>query len=212
MRRDEARARLSQRMEKATGWATLFDAAFKSSRNAMVLADSRRLILDVNGACIRLLGYSRDGMVGQPMWKFVDGGPLLTPEEWALRLATRQFTGEGRIITADDSVVAIHWGAVTEQVTGQRLVLLVALSTSRWGERLRREPTDVESPLRALSLREREIVHLVALGLTGPEIADELNISHDTVRTHVRNSMTKLNARSRAHLVAKALGEGHALP
>ena len=199
-------------MEKATGWATLFDAAFKSSRNAMVLADSRRLILDVNGACIRLLGYTRNGMVGQPMWKFVDGGPLLTPEEWAQSLATRQFTGEGRIITADDSVVAINWGAVTEQVTGQRLVLLVALNTSRWGERLRREPTDEESPLRALSSREREIVHLVALGLTGPEIADELNISHDTVRTHVRNSMTKLNARSRAHLVAKALGEGHALP
>ena len=46
---------------------------------------------------------------------------------------------------------------------------------------------------------------------TGPESADELHISHDTVRKHVRNAMTKLGARSRAHLVAKALGEGHAL-
>jgi len=198
-------------MEKPTGWATLFDAAFKSSRNAMVLADSRRRILDVNAACVRLLGYSRHGMVGQPLWKFVDGGPLLTPEEWAQRLATHQFTGEGRVITADDSVIAIQWGAVTEQITGQRLVLLVALSTSRWGERFRREPVDHESSLGALSSREKQIVHLVALGLTGPEIADELNISHDTVRTHVRNAMTKLNARSRAHLVAKALGDGHAL-
>jgi len=198
-------------MEKPTGWGTLFDAAFKSSRNAMVLADSRRRILDVNAACVRLLGYSRHGMVGEPLWKFVDGGPLLTPEEWAQRLATHQFTGEGRVITADDSVIAIQWGAVTEQITGQRLVLLVALSTSRWGERFRREPVDDQSSLGALSSREKQIVHLVALGLTGPEIADELNISHDTVRTHVRNAMTKLNARSRAHLVAKALGDGHAL-
>jgi DNA-binding CsgD family transcriptional regulator len=43
---------------------------------------------------------------------------------------------------------------------------------------------------------------------TGAELADELHISHDTVRTHVRSAMTKLGARSRAHLVAKALGDG----
>ena len=43
---------------------------------------------------------------------------------------------------------------------------------------------------------------------TGPEIADELMISHNTVRTHAYNAMTKLGARSRAHLVAKALGDG----
>jgi DNA-binding NarL/FixJ family response regulator len=50
------------------------------------------------------------------------------------------------------------------------------------------------------------VVQLVAH--TGPEIADELDICRDTVRTHVRNAMTKLGARSRAHLVAKALGDG----
>jgi len=48
----------------------------------------------------------------------------------------------------------------------------------------------------------------VALGGTSPEIADQLQISHHTVRTHLRNSMAKVGARSRAHLVAKALGEG----
>jgi DNA-binding CsgD family transcriptional regulator len=51
----------------------------------------------------------------------------------------------------------------------------------------------------------------VALGGTGPEIADQLQISHNTVRTHLRNSMIRLGARSRAHLVAMALAEGHAL-
>ena len=58
-----------------------------------------------------------------------------------------------------------------------------------------------------LSAREREVVRLVALGESGPEIAAELGITHDTVRTHVRNAMTKLDARSRAHLAAKAVGE-----
>ena len=51
-------------------------------------------------------------------------------------------------------------------------------------------------------------MRLVALGNSGPEIAEELRIAHDTVRTHARNAMTKVGARSRAHLVAKALGEG----
>ena len=54
-------------------------------------------------------------------------------------------------------------------------------------------------------------MRLVALGHTGPEIAGELQIAHDTVRTHVRNAMTTSGARSRAHLVALALGGGHAL-
>ena len=102
--------------------------------------------------------------------------------------------------------MTVQWGATTEVVTGRRLVLVVALHTSRWGSRFRRAPDDGACP-RALTAREREVVRLVALGQTGPEIADELGISHDTVRTHVRNAMDKVGARSRAHLVAKALGD-----
>ena len=94
-----------------------------------------------------------------------------------------------------------------EVVTGRRLVLVVALSTSRWGGQFRRT-TLSERDAGELSEREQEIVRLISLGSTGPEIADELQIAHDTVRTHVRNSMTKLRARSRAHLVANALSSG----
>ena len=38
------------------GLSTLFQAAFRDSRNAMVLADDARRIVDVNGACLQLLG------------------------------------------------------------------------------------------------------------------------------------------------------------
>ena len=107
---------------------------------------------------------------------------------------------------ADGSAILVQWGATTENVAGGKVVLFVALSTSRWGARFRRA-TDAEGPLRTLSPREREVVRLVALGASGPEIADELHITHDTVRTHVRNAMSKQGARSRAHLVAKALAE-----
>ena len=59
-----------------------------------------------------------------------------------------------------------------------------------------------------LTARELEVVQRIAHGDTGPEIADELHIAHDTVRTHVRNAMAKVGARSRAHLVARSLGDG----
>ncbi len=105
---------------------------------------------------------------------------------------------------ADGSPVAVQWAATTEVVGGRRLILVVALHTSRWGARFRRTP-EAHSDTKVLSAREYEIVRHVALGHTGPEIAEELGIAHDTVRSHVRNAMDKIGARSRAHLVAKVM-------
>lgn len=192
------------------GWSTLFHAAFRDSRNAMVLADEDRRIVDINGACLQLLGHRRADVVGRPVWEFVAGGPAMTPEEWAAALARRRFSGEAEMLRGDGDIVRVQWGATTEEATGRRLVLVVALSVSGRGRGVR-EPTGSQRSGGTLSEREREIVRLVALGGTGPEIADALQISHNTVRTHVRNSMKRTGARSRAHLVAKALGEGLAL-
>jgi DNA-binding NarL/FixJ family response regulator len=55
-----------------------------------------------------------------------------------------------------------------------------------------------------LTAREREVVALVALGLTNHEIAERLVVSDATVKTHVGRSMVKLHARDRAKLVALA--------
>ena len=148
-------------------------------------------------------------MVGKPGYRFVVGGPALSAREWAERLAVGHFTGETELLGADGGSVVVQWGVDTEGVTGSRL-LLVALTTSRWGRHFRRSIPSEPEPGR-LTEREREVVRLVAQGRTGPEIADELQIAHDTVRRHVHNAMTKTGARSRAHLVAKALGDGQVL-
>ena len=192
------------------GWSTLFHDAFRDSRNAMVLADEDRRIVDVNGALLQLLGHRRPEVVGHPVWEFVAGGPAMTPEEWAAALARQRFSGETEMVRGDGDTVRVQWGATTEEATGRRLVLVVALSVSGRGRGVR-QGTGSQRSGGTLSEREREIVRLVALGGTGPEIADALQISHNTVRTHVRNSMKRTGARSRAHLVAKALGEGLAL-
>lgn len=62
--------------------------------------------------------------------------------------------------------------------------------------------------IRRLTDRERELVTLVAEGLTNDEIAERLVLSPATVRTHVSRSMTKLGARDRAQLVVFAYQSG----
>ena len=189
------------------GWGTLFTAAFRDSSNAMAVVDERRCHVDVNGAYVRLLGYTPDQLIGRPIWRLVVDGPLLSPEEWAAALAAGRFAGQTNLVCANGSTVSVQWGAHAVLATERKLVLFVALSTSRWAARFRRD-VSAEDQSGRLSRREREIVELIALGHSGPEIAHELHIAHETVRTHVRNAMVRLGARSRAHLVAKALAEG----
>ena len=192
------------------GWSGLFATAFRQSRNAMSLVDGQRCHVDVNGAYLQLLGYPKSALIGRPIHRLVVGGPQLSPQEWAHAIATERFAGQTDLVRADGSIVAVGWGASAETVTGRRLVLFVALTTSR-GRRPVESPAWSAPEEWTLSKRQREIVRLVALGFTGPEIAEELHLAHHTVRTHVRNAMAAAGARSRAHLVAIALAGGHAL-
>ena len=144
-------------------WSSLFHAAFRDSRNAMVLADDDRRIVDVNGACLQLLGYGREAVVDRPMYEFVAGDPVMTPEEWVAALARHRFAGAAEMLRSDGATVDVQWGATTELVTGRQLVLVVALSVSGRGRGIRSaEPR--EAGRGTLSKREREIVRLVALG------------------------------------------------
>jgi DNA-binding NarL/FixJ family response regulator len=72
-------------------------------------------------------------------------------------------------------------------------VLAAALATRRTDER------------KALSEREREVLRLLADGLANEEIGKTLHISPETVRTHVRKAMAKLEADTRTQAVAIAL-------
>lgn len=66
--------------------------------------------------------------------------------------------------------------------------------------------------LEALTDREREVMALVAGGLSNDEIAEHLVVSPATARTHVSRAMTKLGARDRAQLVVFAYETGLVQP
>jgi DNA-binding NarL/FixJ family response regulator len=58
-----------------------------------------------------------------------------------------------------------------------------------------------------LTAREREILQLLADGMSNADVADKLFISQETVKSHVRHILTKLEADTRTHAVAIALRE-----
>jgi len=79
------------------------------------------------------------------------------------------------------------------------------------GARPRAEPS-APPGLATLTDREREVVALVAEGLSNEEIAARLVVSPLTAKTHVSRAMTKLAARDRAQLVVLAYTHGLASP
>jgi RNA polymerase sigma factor (sigma-70 family) len=74
-----------------------------------------------------------------------------------------------------------------------------------------KEP-NLSPALDALTDREREVMKLVAEGLSNEEIAERLVVSPATAKTHVSRSMVKLGARDRAQLVVFAFESGLVRP
>jgi DNA-binding NarL/FixJ family response regulator len=74
-----------------------------------------------------------------------------------------------------------------------------------------KEPTPMPA-IRELTEREREVMGLVALGLSNDQIAKRLVVSPATAKTHVSRIMIKLGARDRAQLVVFAYESGMARP
>ena len=69
-----------------------------------------------------------------------------------------------------------------------------------------------ESSVRTLTDREREILVLIASGHSNHEIAVELSISTDTVKSHVKHVFMKLDARDRSQAVIAAYESGLVVP
>ena len=69
----------------------------------------------------------------------------------------------------------------------------------------RRQPAPADQPLvEPLSERELDVLRLLASDLDGPEIARELSVSLNTVRTHTKNIYAKLGVNSRRAAVRRA--------
>jgi NarL family two-component system response regulator LiaR len=98
-------------------------------------------------------------------------------------------------VEEEELIEAIH--AAHE---GRSVVAPAALQALVKQANKRTEPTNITP----LTVREQEILTLVARGMTNPQIADQLVISPSTVQFHVHNILTKLQAQTRTEAVAVA--------
>ena len=73
-------------------------------------------------------------------------------------------------------------------------------------------PAGPRLPLEPLSTSELRVLRYLPTNLTGPEIAGELCVSHNTVRTHITHLYGKLGTHTRAEAVARARALGLLAP
>jgi len=74
------------------------------------------------------------------------------------------------------------------------------------------ERDELPKPFAELSVREAEILELVAQGLDNQEIATRLFLAEKTVRNHITSIFSKLDVQSRAQAIVRARDAGFAHP
>jgi DNA-binding NarL/FixJ family response regulator len=107
-----------------------------------------------------------------------------------------------QLVTAVRSLAA--GDALIDPVITRRLISRFALAA--------RGPAGLPSELRQLTARELDVLRLVARGLSNNEIARELVVEENTVKTHVSRILMKLNLRDRVQAVVLAYESGFVMP
>jgi PAS domain S-box-containing protein len=190
------------------GWERLFWLIFRHSSNPVGLLDEERRILDLNDAGLALLQATREQTIGTSIADAVlPAEQAEATRQWEAFLRTGRYSGTRDLVRPDGSTVVVDFAAQLAVVDGQRLAIYVIVAKAEsWPTA---KPADASR--KALTRREREVVTLIAMGLETDEIAEELHVSPETVRTHVRNAMSKLGAHTRAQLVAIALRDDRSI-
>ncbi|MFC9428889.1 response regulator [Streptomyces sp. NPDC056987] len=165
-------------------------------RPDVVLMDIRMPRMDGLEALRRL---TRPGTVNPPKVVVVT---TFDDDEYVQRALSEGASG----FLIKDSGPALLVEAIRAAASGEALVSPAI--TVRLLRRLTSAVPAPREPDTALSAREKDLVRLVARGLTNAEIATELSISVGTVKTHLGNVQVKLPARNRVEIAAWAWESG----
>jgi two-component system response regulator NreC len=128
-------------------------------------------------------------------------------EEYLFRVI--QAGGAGYVLkrAADEELLA----AIREVQAGGAFVRppIAQMLAADYLERVNEGESGTQDSYESLTPREKEVLALVARGLTNQQIADALIISARTVETHRAHIMDKLGFKNRAELVKYALRKGY---
>ncbi|MER7444245.1 response regulator [Micromonospora avicenniae] len=165
----------------------------------VVLMDVRMPVLDGLAATRKLLG---DGAVHRPRVLILTTFDLDDYVYEALRAGASGFLLKDA--PAADLVHAVRVVAAGDALLAPAVTRRLIAEFAARPERHRPRPTE----LAALTPRETEVLRLIARGRSNQEIAADLVVAEQTVKTHVGRILTKLHLRDRAQAVVLAYETG----
>jgi PAS domain S-box-containing protein len=181
---------------------------------AVIATDLDGVVTNWNTRAESLYGWTREEALGQPITELTVPEQSQTPaaeiiaalqrgESWGGSFRLRRKDGSQFTAYIKDSPVLDEAGrmvgivGVSIEIADPELARAVRALVGSENHGARRT--------RTLSPREREVLGLLARGLTGEQIAERLVLSPETVRTHIRNAREKLGASTRVEAVTMAL-------
>ena len=190
-----------------------FRAVFDGSPVGMALASLGGRWLRVNDALCRLVGYSAAELLTMGWLELTHpddrsvsaalGRRLLAGEASAQEAEKRYVRKDGTIVEVRLSVALVH-----DDAGAPAYVVAQVLEVPGIEQLARSKSPSAARDTGPLSAREQEVLELLASGLTSADVGTALGIAEETVQTHVRRSMAKLDARSRTQAVASAIRRG----
>jgi DNA-binding CsgD family transcriptional regulator/GAF domain-containing protein len=206
----EVAAKERQEREEAEAAA----AVFVRSLNPMLIVDDDHRIQDANCTASLLCRISQEQLRNLRLEDITPAERRSEVELLFERLRREgSLSGRYTLQLPDQTMLEVEYSATSDIRPGHHLFILMVWSEGNGKDSgggaaapgvTAARPTDTP----VLTKREREVMALLAMGDTGEQIARQLFISPDTVRTHVQNARRKLGASTRAHAIALALQAG----
>jgi PAS domain S-box-containing protein len=182
---------------------------------AVIATDMEGVVATWNSRAEALYGWTRDEAVGRQITELTVPQESRAPATAIMEAIQRGETWGGafRLRRKDGSLFTAYVKDSPILGDGGRLVGIVGVSIEIGDPDLARAVRSLVTGgenhgarrARTLSPREREVLGLLARGLTGEQIAARLVLSPETVRTHIRNAREKLGASTRVEAVTMAL-------
>lgn len=206
---------------------TVLENLFDTKESAFACNRNGRIV-DWNESAERLLGHSSSDVIGRQCFEVLDGkdifGNRFCHERCAIRSMIRRHeslkhwqlnyrTASSERINVSVSAVVVDGNKPSDYVVVHVLNPLPHLDRKsmlaipdKHGNRFPLDEAAEEgSSPKQLTARETEILRLLAAGSTTREMACRLYIGEETVRTHIRSILNKLNVHSRLEAVCLAI-------
>lgn len=192
-----------------------FRQAFDNAPIGMALVAPNGQWLQVNQALCELVGYTAEELLTRTFQAITHPDDLETDLAYAQQVLTgeiRTYRMQKRYLRKSGEVVWILLSVSLVRAADGEPAYFISQIQDINEHKLReqaaadfhaRHPTP-----RALSPREQDVLALLAEGLTTAQTGAELQIGEETIQTHVRHAMTKLNATNRTQAVTIALRLG----